>query len=296
MTIDNRILSVLLHFKVSKPKGFNSLRVGLLNLDSLKFTISIENLDTSHKKLQIIMSESNKMNCRNQFTFYKSFDDVIEDLTEKQIAEYIKVMLDVQFLRVKIDDVVFSDKTLRIVWKSQKHSIEKSVKGYLDSQNSSKVKNPYLGVYSPFHIPSEGLPQQEQVQGEVKGQEQVKGQEKEKKKNPKKDNFPLLSKKTLYSSLDEEYKNNLRIYAFKKDGAYCLESLVDYCIAHKKGYADYTRAYNGFVKRDRESGKHKGEETRTMIDSNNQEFEYANGYGFYKNENIFVRVNLGEEK
>ena len=112
---------------------------------------------------------------RNQFTFYKSFDDVIEDMTNSQIAEYVKVMLDVQFLRVKIDDVKFTDKTLSIVWKSQKHSIQTSIKGYLDSQKRDSVKNPYLGIYDESCTPYEGVPQQdkEQVKEEGKVQKSI---------------------------------------------------------------------------------------------------------------------------
>lgn len=118
---------------------------------------------------------------RNQFTFYKSFDDVIEDMTNNQIAEYVKVMLDVQFLRVKIDDVKFTDKTLSIVWKSQKHSVTTSIKGYLDSQKRETVKNPYLGVYDENCNPCEGVAQQDKEQEQDK--EEEKGQEKEKKQH-----------------------------------------------------------------------------------------------------------------
>ena len=102
------------------------------------------------------------MNCRNQFTFYKSFDDVIEDMSNDQIANYMKTLLDVQFLRVKIEDVSFNDPLLNIVWKSQKHSIETSIKGYLDSQKNGKVKTPYLGIYDISKNPSKGVRQQEQ--------------------------------------------------------------------------------------------------------------------------------------
>ncbi len=120
---------------------------------------------------------------RNQFTFYKSFDDIIEDLTDKQIAEYMRSLLDVQFLRVKIDDIHFEDKILNIVWKSQKHSIQKSIEGYLNSQKGAE--NPFLGVYetpkeaknTPLAIPSEGGRQQEEEKEEVKGKEE--GKEKE---------------------------------------------------------------------------------------------------------------------
>lgn len=126
---------------------------------------------------------------RNQFTFYKSFDDVIQELTDKQIATYMRTMLDVQFLRVKIEDVKFNDPILHIVWKSQKHSIETSIKGYLDSQKSNKIKNPYLGIYeenNPIQdtpkggkiYPSEGVAQQDKEQEQVQDKEQGKDKDK----------------------------------------------------------------------------------------------------------------------
>ena len=105
---------------------------------------------------------------RSQFTFYKSFDDVLEDLNDKQIAEYIKAMLDVQFLRVRVDEVNFSDKLLSIIWKSQKHSIQTSINGYLDSQKREKVKDPYYGCYDPKFTPYKGGTQQEQEQEQDK--------------------------------------------------------------------------------------------------------------------------------
>ncbi len=116
---------------------------------------------------------------RNQFTFYKSFDDVIEDMSDKQIAEYIKTMLDVQFLRVKIDDVKFKDTLLNIVWKSQRHSIQTSIKGYIDSQKRESVKNPYLGIYDPSRNPYEGEAQQDKEQEQVQDKEEGKGKEEE---------------------------------------------------------------------------------------------------------------------
>ena len=56
---------------------------------------------------------------RSQYTFYKSFDDIMDDLTDTQLAKYIRTINDVQFLRVKIEDVKFEDALLNIVWKSQ---------------------------------------------------------------------------------------------------------------------------------------------------------------------------------
>lgn len=114
---------------------------------------------------------------RSQFAFYKSFDDVYQDLNNNQKLEFINVLLDVQFLRVKINDVEFKDNILKHIWNAQKHSIEKSIKGYIESQKNQKIKEPFLGVYDCLNIPSEGICEQEKEkekgEGEEQGEEQI---------------------------------------------------------------------------------------------------------------------------
>ena len=130
---------------------------------------------------------------RSQYTFYKSFDDIMDDLTDAQLAKYIRTINDVQFLRVKIEDVKFEDALLSIVWKSQLHSIKKSIDGYLESQKNGKIKNPYLGVYEVTFVPSKGIDNEiKQSQTPYEGvliptqtpyqQEEVKEQDKDKEK------------------------------------------------------------------------------------------------------------------
>ena len=112
---------------------------------------------------------------RTQFALYKSFDDVYQDLNDKQKIEFIDTLFDVQFLRVKIEDVTFKDVILKHIWNAQKHSLEKSINGYIESQKNSKIKNPFLGCYDdnflPIQLPSEGNHKEE----EEKGEEEVKG-------------------------------------------------------------------------------------------------------------------------
>lgn len=123
---------------------------------------------------------------RSQFAFYKSFDDVFQDLSDKQKLEFMNTLLDVQFLRIKIEDVAFKDVILKHIWNAQKHSLEKSISGYLESQKNTKVKNPFLGCYDesflPSQTPSEGNSKEEQVKEKVKEKEKVKDKEKYKEK------------------------------------------------------------------------------------------------------------------
>lgn len=119
---------------------------------------------------------------RTQFTFYKSFDDVLEDMNNEQFVSYMRAILDVQFLRKRVDDVDFTDPLLKMAWKSQKHSIKTSIDGYLNSQKKENAKDPYYGVYS---TPSEGgtatLTMGVLEQDKEKGKEEVKEKEQSKR-------------------------------------------------------------------------------------------------------------------
>lgn len=143
---------------------------------------------------------------RSQFAFYKSFDDVYQDLSDKQRLEFMQIILDVQFLRLKVEDVTFKDTLLKHIWNAQKHSIEKSIKGYLESQKNPKIKEPYMGIYDPLFIPSEGVHKEEQEKEEEQGEEKGKEKEETKKRNK---SFYTLTKLTSFDNLTEEYTTKL---------------------------------------------------------------------------------------
>lgn len=144
---------------------------------------------------------------RDQFAFYKSFDDVYQDLNDKQKLEFISIILDVQFLRIKIDDVSPKDSLLKHIWNAQKHSLKKSINGYLESQKNSKIKSPYLGVYddniSPLQTPSEGNHKEEQGEEE----EQVKGEGKVEEEVKKSNGFKKPSISEIHSYILEKNFN-----------------------------------------------------------------------------------------
>lgn len=134
---------------------------------------------------------------RSQFAFYKSFDDVYQDLSDKQKLEFMQVILDVQFLRLKVEDVLFKDVILKHIWNAQKHSIDKSIKGYLESQKNSKIKEPFLGVYEPLLIPSEGVHKEEQEKEEEQGKGKGEEEEKEEREIQVIDEKLSLTHKTI---------------------------------------------------------------------------------------------------
>jgi len=187
---------------------------------------------------------------RNQFTFYKSFDDVFEDLSDKQLAEYIKILLDVQFLRVKINDVKFKDKTLSIVWKSQKHSIQTSVDGYINSQKRDGVKNPYYGIYEDECNPYEGGRQGECNPYEGGHQQEEEEEEEEDKGDGVRVFTFTLSTSKLLSSTSKEYQENLKDYIDNSGKNMSFQDFYNQCEMKPYKYKNFKMAYDSWNKED----------------------------------------------
>ena len=80
--------------------------------------------------------------------YYLSFYDVSKDLSEKQFYQFNMAIFKVMFFEEHIDNITFEDKTLSILWKSVKHSIQASVKGYCDKKNI-----PYDDIFEPLSNP-----------------------------------------------------------------------------------------------------------------------------------------------
>jgi len=185
---------------------------------------------------------------RQQFPFYKSFDDIVEDLTDAQLAKYIRTLLDVQFLRVKIDEVMFKDKMLNLVWKSQKHSINKSINGFLDGQRRDTIKHPFFGVYDTTCIPNEGVRDIEETpKAEFKGE--VQGKEKGKVEVQVCSEFTFsLKKDTHFQNLSSEYITRLKDYIDTKQGM-SFEEFRDGCLSKNSyKYKNFTLTYNKWNK------------------------------------------------
>ena len=80
--------------------------------------------------------------------YYLSFYDVSKDLSEKQFYQFNMAIFKVMFFEEHIDNITFEDKTLSILWKSVKHSIQASVKGYCDKKNI-----PYDDIFNSLTKP-----------------------------------------------------------------------------------------------------------------------------------------------
>ena len=186
---------------------------------------------------------------RQQFPFYKSFDDVAEDLTDTQLAKYIRTLLDVQFLRIKIEDVTFKDKMLALVWKSQKHSIQKSINGFLDGQKRDTIKNPYFGAYV---VPAEGINEGIQTPDlQVQCKEEVKEECKGKGEVQVCMEFTFtLDKQKLLSTTSKEYQSNLKDYISNAGKQMTYEDFYNQCEMKPYKYKNFKMAYDSWTKKE----------------------------------------------
>lgn len=133
---------------------------------------------------------------RSAFNFYSSYYEVYQALNDAQRLEYMDVLLRVNFLELHIDSVEFKDPVLKVLWKSQRHTIDNAIKGYLNRQKQVKDSGArFLGCYADEldNLTPTDTPDGGPVAGgqntpkaapapEEKGEEKEKGKEKEKVK------------------------------------------------------------------------------------------------------------------
>ena len=157
------------------------------------------------------MAKPKNIKHRDGFTFFKSYDDVMQNLNDKQFLQLMKTILDVQFLRVKYEKVKFNDSILDLLWSSMKYNISSQVDGYL--ANFSKNNNQFMGVYKESNDPLDGEGndpwQEEQEQEQEQEQEKGKVKEKEQIKEYLSEKDFTLSKLTSYDNLSATYKEKL---------------------------------------------------------------------------------------
>lgn len=114
---------------------------------------------------------------RDGFTFYKSYYDVFKELNDKDKIQFIEALLDKQFIGKEPTDL---KGMANFAYLSQKHSIDKQVKGWEDKKGLKLTPLP-RGAERVEITP---LPQEEEKEQE---QVEVQEQHKEKGKGEKKD-------------------------------------------------------------------------------------------------------------
>jgi len=119
---------------------------------------------------------------REQFTFYLSYFDALNELeSDEDKVQYLMAICNKQFYGI---EPINLSKDVRLVYKSQKHSMDKSIIGW-ESQAGVKLQPPTGGTTQvpyqgstqvPHLVPSVQVQEQEQVQVQVQEQEQVQEQ------------------------------------------------------------------------------------------------------------------------
>ena len=167
--------------------------------------------------------------------YYLSFYDVSKDLSEKQFYQFNMAIFKVMFFEEHIDNITFEDKTLNILWKSVKHSIQASVKGYCDKKNI-----PYDDIFNSLTKPLT-----KPLTNNAKEKEKGKGN----KEYIKEFSFTLPTL-TTYDNLSQEYKDKLKEEINKLNLSIAYDDFVDSLIAKGYKYKNFLIAYKNWCKKD----------------------------------------------
>jgi hypothetical protein len=107
------------------------------------------------------------MKNRKAFNFYRSYYDVVVELTDEQKVQFLMAILNKQFLDVEPE----LDGLVGLLYKSQKHSIDAQVEGYKSKMKITTPSTP--PSVPPTQGPTEPPSVQEQGQGKGQVEEQV---------------------------------------------------------------------------------------------------------------------------
>jgi hypothetical protein len=135
---------------------------------------------------------------RMAFNFLRSYFDVLNELDkDEDKLSFLMAIINKSFLDEDPKELNF---IVKLCYQSQKHAIEKSVKGWLSANNTDLQGNPIpqpppsgLPSGSPYPLPS----------GSPAGQEEEEGQEEEKEKQITKDQFLKLWNETRTAVLNK---------------------------------------------------------------------------------------------
>lgn len=109
---------------------------------------------------------------KKAINYYYSFFEVSKELNQKQFYLFNMAIYEVMFFEKHIDTITFDDTMLTILWKSVKHSLQASIKGYCD-----KKSIPYDEVFAPL-TKGDDKPLTNNVKGKNNEEEKEKEEEK----------------------------------------------------------------------------------------------------------------------
>jgi hypothetical protein len=179
---------------------------------------------------------------KKAINYYYSFFEVSKELNQKQFYDFNMAIMKVMFFEVHIDNVSFKDATLNLLWKSVKHSILASVKGYCDKKNIP-YDDVFVSLTNPLTNP---------LTNKQEGQEKEKEKEKEQVVVIKAFTFTLL-KDTHFSKLSDEYISKLKDKIYNFNGALSFEDF-EMALLGKSSYKykDFWLTYQNWNKREKQ--------------------------------------------
>ena len=162
-----------------------------------------------------------KSNQRTAFTFYRSYYDILNKLDDKSGYQFLKALLDKQFLGVEPNLEGMAD----FAYMSQKHSIDKQVEGWENKTgnklrpNEGSNQDPHLPPTEGGSIPPSYHPSNDSVMTTEGGSEDPYKQEKEKEEEKEEEKEQEQEKSLIYKSNKTEIEYIRDLYSMDLDDA-----------------------------------------------------------------------------
>jgi len=175
------------------------------------------------------------------FTFFKSYYESAQHLSDKDQAQFYKLIMDYMFTSEEPQ----LQGHLMGFWLLVKPNLDTSKSRAKAGQTKSNANQNKI------------KPKSKPKPSPLEDKERDKDKDKDIKKQVKKDFTFKLSKITQYENLSQEYKEQFVKYAIEniRDGGKLLSAMVDYHTSNGKGFKDWSAAFRTWVRNDKKFNK-----------------------------------------
>lgn len=191
--------------------------------------------------------------------YYYSFFEVSKELNKDQFYDFNMAIYKVMFFEVHIDDIEFDDTMLTILWKSVKHSLQASIKGFCD-----KKSIPYNEIFAPLDKPlSKPLTNNDK-------RTKIMNKDNEQciiKQGVKKEFTFSLKTQKLLSDTNKEYQSNLMEYINNSGKQMTYIDFYNQCEMKPYKYKNFKMAFDSWTKKDKQQLKSFRDQDRERTDN-----------------------------